>query len=56
LCEDNYSRITEDITWFCDKFDYRNKDADWKNSKDAIPRTMQKIAGGYPADDPYKAN
>ncbi|MCR4740638.1 MAG: DUF6062 family protein [Lachnospiraceae bacterium] len=55
LCEDNYARITEDITWFCDKFDYRNRDADWKNSKDAIPRTMQKITGGYPADDPYRA-
>ena len=38
------------------KFDYRNKDADWKNSKDAIQRGMQKLKGGYPADAPYKMN
>ncbi len=54
LCADNFSRIEEDISWFCDKFDYRYRDADWKNSKDAIPRTMQKITGGYPSDDVYK--
>ena len=50
----NLARIDDDISWFVDKFDYRNRDADWKNSKDAIPRTMQKLAGGYPADGPYK--
>ena len=37
-----------------EKFDYRYKDADWKNSKDAIQRGMQKLKGGYPADGPYK--
>lgn len=54
LTEHNMKRIEEDISWFVDKFDYRNKDADWKNSKDAIPRSIQKIVGGYPADGPYK--
>ena len=52
--ERNLARIEEDISWFVDKFDYRYKDADWKNSKDAIPRTIQKLVGGYPADGPYK--
>jgi len=52
--EKNLDRIEEDISWFVDKFDYRYKDADWKNSKDAIPRTIQKLVGGYPADGPYK--
>ena len=37
-----------------EKFDYRNHAADWKNSKDAVQRGMQKLTGGYPADDPYK--
>ena len=37
-----------------EKFDYRNKDADWKNSRDAIQRGMQKLKGGYPADPVYK--
>lgn len=54
LITTNMKRIEEDISWFVDKFDYRNQDADWKNSKDAIPRTMQKLVGGYPADPPYK--
>lgn len=39
---ENMERVNEDISWFIDKFDYRNKDADWKNSKDALPRTIIK--------------
>ena len=53
---ENLQRLYEDLDWFCDKFDYRYKDADWKNSKDALQRGMQKAAGGYPADPPYKQN
>ncbi len=49
--EVNMKRLEEDISWFVDKYDYRNKDADWKNSKDAIQRGIQKLTGGYP-DDP----
>ena len=53
---DNLARVQEDLDWFVDKFDYRNATADWKNSRDAVSRTMQKLKGGYPADDPYKQN
>lgn len=53
IMEKNMQRMCDDLDWFCDKFDYRNKDADWRTSKDAIPRGMQKAAGGYPADSPY---
>ncbi len=53
LMEENMNRIAEDVAWLVEKFDYRNKDADWKNSKDAIPRGMQKLKGGYPSDGPY---
>ncbi len=56
LMRDNLARMQEDLDWFVDKFDYRNATADWKNSKDAVSRTMQKLKGGYPADDPYKQN
>ena len=52
----HFARIQEDLDWFIEKFDYRNASADWKNSKDAISRTMQKLAGIYPADAPYKQN
>lgn len=54
LMETNMKRIGEDVSWMIEKFDYLNKDADWKNSKDAIQRGMQKMKGGYPADPIYK--
>lgn len=53
LMEENMERMYQDLDWFCDKFDYKNKDASWKTSKDALPRGMQKAAGGYPGDEPY---
>lgn len=49
----NLERVGEDIDWFVEKFKYENKDKDWKQSKDAIPRAIQKLVGGYPADGPY---
>ena len=54
LMERELARIQEDIDWFVEKYDYRNQNADWKNSKDAVPRTMQKITAGYPADPVFK--
>ena len=56
LMEKNMERLGEDVSWLVEKFDYRNQDADWKNSKDAIQRGMQKLKGGYPADPVYKMN
>lgn len=53
MMQKNMDRLLEDVSWFVEKFDYRNKDADWKNSKDAVERGMQKLKGGYPADSPY---
>lgn len=54
LMERNMERLSEDVSWMVEKFDHTNKDADWKNSRDAIQRGMQKLKGGYPADGPYK--
>lgn len=54
MMENNMERLAEDVSWMVEKFDYRNKDADWKNSKDSIQRGMQKLKGGYPADSAYK--
>ncbi|WP_310602916.1 DUF6062 family protein [Anaerosporobacter sp.] len=39
---ENMKRVRDDLTWFIDKFDYRNADEPWKNSQDALPRTIQK--------------
>lgn len=52
----NFARVQEDLDWFIEKFDYRNAGADWKNSKDAVSRTMQKLSGIYPADPIFKEN
>ena len=50
----NINRLYEDISWLIEKFDYENKDADWKNSKDALQRGIQKLKGGYPADPAFR--
>jgi hypothetical protein len=41
----NMERIRQEVDWFTRKFDYRNNDAPWGNSKDALPRSIQKIVG-----------
>ena len=53
--EGHLDRMIDQLEWFQKKFDYRYRDADWNGAQDAVPRAMQKIAGGYPADGPYKA-
>ena len=55
LMRANLARVKGDLDWFIDKFDYRNASADWRNSRDAVSRTMQKLQGIYPADPPYKS-
>lgn len=54
LMRENLARVKGDLDWFIEKFDYRNASADWRNSRDAVSRTMQKLQGIYPADPPYK--
>lgn len=41
----NLERIQKEVDWFTKKFDYRNSDAPWGNSKDALQRSIQKLAG-----------
>lgn len=53
LMHENFNRIYEDVAWFVEKYDYKNRDADWKNSKDAIQRGMQKLRGSDPSLPPY---
>ena len=45
LYTDNLQRLADDLDWFTDKFDYRYKDAPWKNSRDAIERAVTKTNG-----------
>ena len=40
--EDRYlETLSEDISWFCKKFDYRYADEPWKNSKDSVERAIK---------------
>lgn len=54
LMERNMERLYEDVAWMVEKFDYQNKDADWKNSRDAIQRGMQKLKGDIPPIRPKR--
>ncbi len=38
----NIKRVRDDLSWFIDKFDYRYTDEPWKDSKDALQRSMMK--------------
>ena len=53
LMRENINRVYEDVAWFVEKYDYKNRDADWKNSKDAIQRGMQKLRGSDPSLPPH---
>ncbi len=33
--------LSEDVSWFCKKFDYRYEDEPWKNSKDSVERAIK---------------
>ncbi|MCF8019932.1 MAG: DUF6062 family protein [Vallitaleaceae bacterium] len=40
----NYDRVIEDLEWFITKFDYRYEKEPWKQSKDAVSRSIQKLS------------
>ena len=44
-------RVKDDLDWFIQKFDYRFKDEPWKNSKDALMRSIIKVASKNPEKD-----
>ena len=54
LMTKNMERIYEDISWFIEKYDYKNKDADWKDAKTAVQRGMQKLKGSDPSLPPHQ--
>lgn len=41
IVEGYFDELTEDVSWFCKKFDYRYGDEPWYNSKDAVERAMK---------------
>lgn len=45
LSQSYLQTLEADVTHFCRMFDYRNKDADWGNSRDAIERAIAYLTG-----------
>ena len=45
LQNENLKRIQDEVNWFTKKFDYKNNNAPWKNSKDVVKRSIEKIVG-----------
>ena len=54
VMRENLARVKGDLDWFIEKYDYRNASAPWKNSKDAVSRSIQKLKGGHPADPKFE--
>ncbi|MCX4269894.1 MAG: DUF6062 family protein [Lachnospiraceae bacterium] len=48
---ENMKRVLEDVEWFINKFDYRYQDEPWKNSEDAMQRTLTKLNGIFVEED-----
>lgn len=41
IVEEYFDELSEDVSWFCKKFDYRYADEPWNNSKDAVERAIK---------------
>ena len=41
----NLKRVADELEWFTRKFDYRNEDKPWGNSRDAVERSINKLRG-----------
>ena len=52
LLQENLERLEEELNWFTRKFDYRNAEAPWGNSRDALERTANKLRGWCIGKDP----
>lgn len=48
-----FDRLQEDLDWFIRKFDYRFAAEPWKNSRDAVERTVNKLRGWSVGQEPY---
>lgn len=40
-----FDQLSEDVSWFCKKFDYRYNDEPWYNAKDSVPRALAFLSG-----------
>ena len=52
LMKQNLSQDERDLEWFTLKFDYRNQDKPWGNSRNALERTINRLRGDCVHSDP----
>ena len=45
ITEGYLDTLSEDISWFCKKFDYRYDEEPWYNSKDSVERSIKFLRG-----------
>ena len=45
LVKANLTQDEKDLEWFTLKFDYRNQQKPWGNSRDALERTVNRLRG-----------
>lgn len=43
--------LSGDVSWFCKKFDYKNDEEPWYNSKDSVQRSIKFLSGELGYDD-----
>jgi len=54
LENENFDRMQEELSWFIKKFDYRFAAEPWKNSRDAVERTVNKLRGWCVGQEPFE--
>lgn len=52
LCLKSLEKLEQDLSWFTQKFDYRNLDKPWSDGKDALERTITRLSGWCVGDEP----
>ena len=45
VMEKYVTSLSEDVSWFCKKFDYRYDEEPWYNSKDSVQRSIKFLTG-----------
>lgn len=54
LLSENLKRLEDELEWFTLKFDYRNAQKPWGDSKDALERTVNKLRGWCLGSEPLQ--
>lgn len=54
MLDSSLGTLQEELSWYTQKFDYRNANESWKNAKGALERTVNKLRGWCLGDEPMQ--